>query len=346
MLKHLVIAGGGPRCVTFMGAIDVLHKNPQFNGISNFWGNSAGAIVATLLSLKVPHTKLTSIFNTVDFTKFRDVDLTNIMSFGTHWGLDSGDAFISSMRTLLEDAKPGSSEYTMQELPGLHITCSDMSETKPLVLDSSSYPTMKLVDALRASTSIPFFYRPFRNPVDGHLLVDGAIASNFPWIFLPSDEERARAIGLDFTITDYSKEPTTLGEYIPKILNFREHYWGSTRLKPEGHNIIRFNVRGFPAWHLGLKQEDRDELFSIGKRTTEAWLRDGGESWLSTLHAQRGIARNPPPCGPRYTPPGGHPSGRRGGLSGNPLSPFLRPARDSFLGSPSQCQRSSRRWSF
>jgi len=229
MLRHLVIAGGGPRCVTFMGALDVLHKLPQFAGVKDYWGNSAGAILATLLSLKTPYAKLHSVFTTIDFTKFRDVDLNNIMRFSTHWGLDSGDAFVANLKLMLEEVKPGSSEYTMQEIPGLHIACTDLTETKALVLDSISFPTMKLVDALRASTSIPFFFCPYRNPIDGHLLVDGGVAGNFPWIHLPDDAARASAIGLDFTSV-ITKEPTSLGEYIPKILQFREH--NSSRLKP------------------------------------------------------------------------------------------------------------------
>ena len=344
MLRHLVIAGGGPRCVTFVGAIDVLHRLPHFAGIRDYWGNSAGAILATLLSLKISYAKIYNAFSTIDFTKYRDVDLNNIMGFSTHWGIDSGDAFVKNLRLMLEEAKPGSSEYTLQEIPGLHITCTDLTDTKPVVLDSVSFPTLKLVDALRASASIPFFFRPFRNPINGHLLVDGGVACNFPWIYLPNEEAKATAIGLDFAAT-VNREPTSLGEYIPKILHFREQYWNITRNKPIGPNIIRFTINGFPAWHLNLNGKDRDELFQIGRSTTERWLIEGGTAWLSTLHSGPGSSGSRPESDPRCTLQPEHQSGKTGELSGNLLSSHRLQARGSPLGLPLLCPRSSRRWS-
>jgi len=154
----------------------------------------SGAIFATFMSLKLPIPKIRQIFDTMDFTKFRDIELSNIVSFGNKWGLDSGDAFIANITNLLEQAKPGLSSYTLQEMPGLHITASDLTDTKIVVLDAKTSPTLKLIDALRASTSIPFFYVPFRNPINGHILVDGAVGCNFPWVLLPSDRDRKEAL--------------------------------------------------------------------------------------------------------------------------------------------------------
>ena len=271
--KHLVFAGGGPRCLSFLGAFDVLQKKQIFNNVSHYWGNSAGAIVATFLSLKIPFPKLRSIFETLDFTRFRDIDLTNIVSFGEKWGLDSGVAFTAHMKELLENVKPGASHYTLQEVPGLHIVSADLTDTKMVILDGTTFPTLKLVDALRASTAIPFFYTPFRNPINNHLLIDGAIGTNFPWDLLPSDEDRKNAIGFNFKIYDTTKEPENLSEYIPKILHFRESSKSVILTKKaEEPNVIYFNVRGFPAWHLALIKKDRDELISIGKKTAENWL--------------------------------------------------------------------------
>lgn len=274
--KHLVFAGGGPRCLSFLRAIEVLDSKKAFNNVSHYWGNSAGAIVATFMSMKIPMPKLKSIFETIDFTRFRDIDLTNIVSFGEKWGLDSGNAFTKHMKELLEAAKPGSSQYTLQELPGLHITAADLTDTKIVILDSTSFPTLKVIDALRASTSIPFFYTPFRNPINNHLYVDGAIGTNFPWALLPSDDDRRQALGFNLKIHNVANEPKSLGEYIPKILSFREScrkLHNSNNIIDDYHkNIIYFNVRGFPAWHLALKKEDRDELIAIGEKTINDWL--------------------------------------------------------------------------
>ena len=336
MVKHLVFAGGGPRCISFLGALEVLKKNNLIDDATHFWGNSAGALMATCLSLNITEKKLRSIFYEMDFTKFRDFDLTNIMSFGTKWGLDSGDAFLKHIKAVMEEIKPGSSHYTMQEVPGLHITASDLTDTKPVIIDSLSYPTMKVVDALRASTSIPFFYVPFRNPVNGHLLVDGAIACNFPWLLLPK-EIRDDAIGFDFKITEISKEPSNLSEFIPTIMNFRDKYWRSDiNKKCIDPNVMILNIKGFPAWHLALKLEDRDELIQIGVATANKWV--SSNLLIKTAQTK--------PCpAVQNTPVQVSPSGRINVSSGIHVSPFLSRRR----GSPPDLLRSSslsfRRWS-
>ena len=256
MVKHLVFAGGGPRCLSLLGSLDVLSQHKMITNVQQYWGTSAGALMATFLSLNVPLGRIKEVFYGLDFTKFRDIDLGNIVTFGTHWGLDSGDAFMKNMKQVLEDLKPGSSEYTLQEVPSLHITATDITDSKPVVLDSKSFPTLKLIDALRASTSIPFFYVPFRNPINNHLLVDGAVAVNFPWPLL-SDDIQKDALGFNYQTSDINKEPTNLGEYIPKILHFRDKIMRKEMLT-NNENVILFDIKGYPVWHLALKKSDRD----------------------------------------------------------------------------------------
>jgi predicted acylesterase/phospholipase RssA len=272
MVKHLVFAGGGVRCLTFISSLEVLAKHNLINDSKHFWGNSAGALVATCLSLNVPLPKIRTIFETTDFTKFRDFNLNNLITFTSNWGIDPGLAFTKSIKTILEDIKPGASHFTLQELPNLHIATTDLTDSKPLILDSTSYPTLKLIDALRASTSIPFFYTPVRNNIDNHLLIDGAVACNFPWKLLPKNVDLNDAIGFDFNMNDVPKEPDTLYDYIYSILNFRENYWLPKNFRPKHPNIIRFDVREFPSWHFSIDKNDKNELFEIGKNSTEKWI--------------------------------------------------------------------------
>ena len=335
MVKHLVFAGGGPRAISFLGALEVLKKHNLINDVNQYWGNSAGALMAACLSLQTPHTKLRKIFYEMDFTKFRDFDLTNIMSFGSKWGLDSGDAFTKSLKEILEDIKPGSSLYTLQELPGLHITASDLTDTKPIIMDATTYPTLKLVDALRASTSIPFFYVPFRNPVNNHLLVDGAIACNFPWVLLPK-EIRDDAIGFDFSLNDVNKEPSNLSEYIPSIMNFRDRYWRSDINKKIEPNVIILRIRGFPPWHLALKTEDRDELIKIGANTAEEWI---------NLRSLSKTAQTTVECDRLNTPVLVRPLVHKGVSSGSHVYSSALQPRGSHQSLLRPSLHSSRRWS-
>jgi predicted acylesterase/phospholipase RssA len=335
MVKHLIFAGGGPRCLSLLGALDVLKTHNMINDVKHYWGNSAGALMATFLSLNVPLQRIREVFTVMDFTKFRDIDLGNIVSFGTHWGLDSGQAFTKNIRILLDDLKPGSSEYTLQELPNLHITASDLTDIRPVILDYKSFPTLKVVDALRASTAIPFFYMPFRNPVNNHLLVDGGVACNFPWILL-SEEIKKEAIGFNFKISDDTKEPTSLSEYIPRIINFRDKYWRSKSCFAEHPNVINIEIRGIPSWHLALKKEDRDELIKIGHNTALEWF--NGRTSVKTK-------RTPPLTGHPNTPLQDCLSGSKDVSSDSPLCPSQPSHPDSLRRLQKQPSHSSRRWS-
>lgn len=362
--KHLVFAGGGPRCLSFLGSLEKLaEKGCSLDGVKHYWGNSAGALLATFLSLKVPLPKLRMVFETLDYTRFRDIDLSNIVTFGDKWGLDSGDAFFVHMKELLETVKPGASYYTLQEVPGLHITAADLTDNKMVILDGATFPTLKVIDALRSSTSLPFFYRPFRNPVNNHMLVDGAIGQNFPWSLLPSDKDRDEALGFNFKTYDTTGEPRSLTEFIPKILHFREaaaaHQAAASKVTPlsqsqsaiasgqsvttspsgkkqhvHSPNIIVFNVRGFPAWHLGVNKEDRQELFAIGHKTTEEWLiaRSASETQSSQ-----------PPCAHQDTPPSLTPCSGESSESHGCPRPLQRQGPPQ--GSPSLSGPVCRRWS-
>jgi len=335
MAKHLVFAGGGPRAVSFLGAIEVLQKHNLLTDVKHYWGNSAGALMAACLSLNTTTAELRRVFFDMDFTKFRDVDINNIMSFSTRWGLDSGDAFTKNIKSVLETLKPGSSKYTLQELPGLHITATDLTDTKLVILDSKSYPTMKLVDALRASTSLPFFYVPFRNPVNNHMLVDGAISCNFPWELL-SKEEQKDAIGFDFCTSDKTREPASLSEFIPAIMNFRNRS-SNIKDKVEIHtNVVVLNIKGFPTWHLALTKEDRDELVKIGFDSTDNWVTSRADSKTAQKPVQSVVLNTPEQVSQEN---------HKGVLSDNHGSPSHLRARGSRQHLPLKPSPICRRWS-
>jgi len=335
MAKHLVFAGGGPRAVSFLGAIEVLQKHNMINNVKHYWGNSAGALMATCMSLNTTTTELRRVFYDMDFTKFRDFDINNIMSFSTRWGLDSGDAFTRNIKSVLETLKPGSSKYTLQELPGLHITATDLTDTKLVVLDSKSFPTMKLVDALRASTSLPFFYVPFRNPINNHMYVDGAISCNFPWELLSKDEQND-AIGFDFCTTDKTREPASLSEFIPAIMNFRKRSSDIKEPKDIHKNVVILNIKGFPTWHLALTKEDRDELVKVGFESTNKWITSRSGSKTAQTPAQS-AAQNT--LGPASL------ENHKGGSSDSHESPSHLRARGSRQHLPLKPSPICRRWS-
>jgi len=197
----LVLEGGGVKGIGLVGAAEVLDKaGYSFRRIA---GTSAGAIVGSLLASRMPMDQLVELMQTIDYTKFRDenaLDHIGIVgkaaSLVFRRGIYQGDYLHQWLSRQLAErgihtfADLKLTEAWAQKLPPeqrykLVVIASDITQgrlirfpwdyRKCYGLDPDTQP---VADAVRASMSIPFFYKPFK--LNRKLLVDGGMLSNFP----------------------------------------------------------------------------------------------------------------------------------------------------------------------
>jgi NTE family protein len=200
----LVLEGGGVKGIGLIGAISVLEQaGYSFPRVA---GTSAGAIVGALVAAGMSSEQLKTTMSALDYTKFRDdtkLDavplLGKALSLWLERGIYAGNYFhgwireqldglgIHTFRDLRQD-DPGSSLPSDQRY-GLVVMTSDVTRGQllrlpwdydGLGLDADDEP---IADAVRASMSIPFFYRPIVMPIphaSPSVLVDGGMLSNFP----------------------------------------------------------------------------------------------------------------------------------------------------------------------
>jgi NTE family protein len=175
----------------------------QFQRIA---GTSAGAIVGALVASGMSSTALHDLMASLDYTKFRDeTKLDHVPGLGrglSLWlkhGIYAGDYFHGWIReqlsglgvtTFAQLYKPDEgSSLPVDEQYKLVVMTSDVTRGN-LLRFPWDYPkfnlepeTLAVADAVRASMSIPFFYRPVELAVPGaepSVLVDGGMLSNFP----------------------------------------------------------------------------------------------------------------------------------------------------------------------
>lgn len=200
----LVLEGGGVKGIGLVGAISVLEERGySFHRVA---GTSAGAIVGALVAAGCTSKELFDIMGKVDYTKFRDGN------FLDHFGLVGeamsvlvekgaykgeylkqwlGEQLATKQKKVFGDMKlldPGSS-LPEDEQYALVVMTSDISNgaLRRLPWDYHFFEipcdTTPIVDAVRASMSIPFFYAPVKVK-DGKgeecWFVDGGMLSNFP----------------------------------------------------------------------------------------------------------------------------------------------------------------------
>jgi len=264
-MKRLVFAGGGARCISFIHALAALDPI-LIKDVTEWWGTSAGALIAALLSVQGDLSMMVHLSSILDFRHFRNMELDHIFNMTHTWGLDSGEGLLQGVMDMLE--RVGAKDWTLSKVPGLHIIIADVTNSKTLVCSAKTHPDLLIAHAVRASMSLPFFYMPYRTAT-GDLWVDGGIRCNFAWNLL-TKEQQAESIGFFFGTPQsgpIGQTPVSLSQYLLRLIHFGE----KTTL--EG-NLVRVHIPNFPAWFVNLQEEDRLELASCGRAAGEAFMKE------------------------------------------------------------------------
>jgi NTE family protein len=203
MFADLVLEGGGVKGIALVGAISVLEERGyQFRRVA---GTSAGAIVGSLVSAKIPAPDLEKIMAQVDYKKFQDGHAWHRLHIGKAYSLlfehgiyegqylkdwlseQLGSYGVHTFADLAYDdpERPPTPECAYRLVVMTSDICQGRLRRLPYEydhygLDRAAQP---VVDAVRASMSIPFFYKPTHlKDANGNdsWLVDGGMLSNFP----------------------------------------------------------------------------------------------------------------------------------------------------------------------
>lgn len=156
----LVLASGGARGMAHIGAIEELERRGY--KITSVAGTSAGALVAGLYATgKLNEAK----------EWFLSLDKQRILSLGDFSLSTSyvvkGDKIIASFKEIVDDC-------LIEDLPiPVSLVASDVIHNQEVVIESGS-----LFEAVRASVSIPMFFRPVKR--GNMLLIDGGVLNALP----------------------------------------------------------------------------------------------------------------------------------------------------------------------
>ena len=334
--KRLVFCGGGTRCLVFLQTLVEFHARGMLVDANEYWGTSAGALLAALMALLDgdPHKVKDLMFQT-EYSRFRDIDVTNVLAITTTWGMDDGKSLVRTIEELFETAVAGSKDTCMRDLPGLHIVVADLTIHETVVVNSVSYPDLRVVDAIRASMSLPLFFRPYIHRPSGHFWVDGAVRANFPWDLLPSDDARREALGFAFE-TPWIGGPRTFSEYLFSMIHFDEPKKRSELKTAWNGHIVWYPTPPFPAWFMKLNERDF--------RLIESYGSDACARYLTLLSEPPKTPEDPPEHARPHMAPPTSPQDHTDELLDTPR-PCLEPAQGSFRLQSQQSPRAFRRWS-
>ncbi len=295
--KILVLGGGGIRVSAIIGALQVLYKKNLLRKVKEVCGISAGAWLSFFIACEIPVETIAELILQIDFGIILNLTTEAFLNFPEVFGVDDGtkfEKFLESMFRVVLKINPFltfSDLATLRsERPGiLKFRCWAINIQTPTRIREFSEeltPSVRIIDAIRASAAIPFMFTPIKDPITGNLLVDGGIVSHLPFQYLTPDEcNQSLGIGFSFKTdpTEYP-EPTNFFEFMHAIIRCMK----STRAKELedswSHKICKIPVQGYPAWNFQASIEDKKMLLNIGKQTMETWI-------LSEKHQSRYIQR-------------------------------------------------------
>ncbi|MBP2330337.1 NTE family protein [Kibdelosporangium banguiense] len=305
----LVLEGGGVKGIGLLGAVlGLADAGYRFERIA---GTSAGAIVAALVVAYQRAGRdlhdLEPMMRGLDYTRFADgAGLAKVagkagaaVEVVMHGGGHSGDYLTEWLGEALQDvgvstfadlriADPDSSLRDNQEY-ALVVHATDLSR-RLLVRLPWDYPQygknpddMRVVDAVRASMSIPFYFRPVQIETQSGTAtwVDGGLLSNFPiTVFDRSDGEEPRwptwGIKLSRDAQGFGQDkPVRTGLRIAiSSLHAMTADWNRYRYEEDGvtRRTLHVDTDGVSATDFDISAEKQQLLFTNGTLAVRSFL--------------------------------------------------------------------------
>jgi len=218
--SHIVLGGGGMKCLAYIGAFEMLEKENLLKHIKYFHGVSAGALMSFAYIIGYTVHEMKEVITSMDFHLLQNIDEHFALELFESFGLDNGYKLEKFIESLLKH-KGLNREITFQQLFDLKkktFLCYavDLNEGSYKTFSVKTTPNYSVLTALRASMSLPGYFCPVTDPVTKHLLVDGALLNNYPIELI----EDSSVLGLDFmSVSIYNESIDSIQSYFYQLFS-------------------------------------------------------------------------------------------------------------------------------
>lgn len=183
-IKHIVISGGGPLGLRYLGALQKLEKEGFWKvaNIESIYGTSVGSIIGAFICLKYDWETLNKYI--VERPWHDAFKLSAKQIFDSYFNKGLFDKKIAEIifKPLLE-AKDLTVNVTLKEFYefskiDLRIFTFELHKFETVELSHTTHPDMSLLQALTMSSSLPGIFMP--TIIDGCCYIDGGTMCNYP----------------------------------------------------------------------------------------------------------------------------------------------------------------------
>jgi predicted acylesterase/phospholipase RssA len=333
-------SGGGARTIGHLGVLSHLLSCGMLSQVRNWYGCSGGSFMAVLGAIGGSATWIHDIVDHLDMSVFAGIDDEMLIDFQNSFGINSGNKLVGILSKFIDTWEPGCSKWTFADLlknrPGaaLHITVTNLTRGRHEVFNHITTPNVLIVEAMRASCAIPFYFTPWRS-ANGDLFCDGGLIETYPWNHVDDKNNTLVVICADIDVCGRpERRPiTSFGDFMGALNNIIAK--NKTIEAPRHWIAVNNNSVGFVDFHISA--EIRRTLYEEGKAAATAW------NAFRKKAVEQGRLESPPRCADPHTLSSDPPSPDKTSdsrQSRNPLPPPC-PIRDSRSGTA----RRGRRWS-
>tara|TARA_R110002153_G_scaffold273471_1_gene444448 strand:+ start:23459 stop:24295 length:837 start_codon:yes stop_codon:yes gene_type:complete len=273
--KNLVLEGGGVLGIAYVGAIEELATRGILDGITNYAGASAGAIMAGLLACNASPAFLRDEYMKTDLAAIMKIPINVVTLFNVYmyYGANTGDAFCQWYGELIHNLT-GNREITLGEILAtghdIRIAVVNISQQRVEMLNGVDDPLLPLVKAVRMSAGYPGVLTPTEH--NGSLYIDGGFLNNYPIdAFGITDETlglllvtSGESVYTPITgVTSYIGAIISCGLNSPQKKHVEDSMWAAT---------IKIVVGDYSSTDFNLDNNDLTHILNNGRKCTAAYF--------------------------------------------------------------------------
>ena len=208
-VTHVVLSGGGLSGFMYLGLLARLPKA----SLRHISGTSIGAFFGFLLCIGADMNEvreyIIQLLNTTP--DLLEIPVQNLFDFTQHLGFLSLDPLIGILEhfseKILKTRNPRFADLAIT--PKFTITATELLSATCHYFSQENSPEVHVLDAVRASMTIPFVSPPVQIPeCPDCLYIDGFLTDNFP-VAPFADEEVPRSLGVAILNKSHGRPPRT-----------------------------------------------------------------------------------------------------------------------------------------
>lgn len=261
-LTHLILGTCSSNGIYYLGILRYLYIERLLENVKYIAGTSISAYFCLVFAMKIPveyiETYITDIFEhaqtdvikiSIENDRFRDFFKSN--------GFFNTDVLMTPLIEYMKN-KYSDSDLTFREFVkktgvNIYISCSCISDSKNKIFSAEDTPDASVLDAVRASISMPFLFKPVT--IDNKQYVDGVISDPLTPENIFCDVENGNKLFINLSATNHQTplvvapkgEDIAFFDFVIRILKII--YSSVTRFKLEYKEIHVLDV-------VGLKHND------------------------------------------------------------------------------------------